>query len=131
MELIPLSLNPPLLVSQSPLLSPEECDTLIAWCHEANQRGISMAAMLHAVEDVEGKHVLQKLQRLVHHAVLGMDGTEADYVLPRYLHYPACVYDTHEDGRLYNNHLETVTVKELLPDGLHVDTNNNQQFRHW
>lgn len=126
--LIPLSLNPPLLVSRYPVLLPHECQTLIEFCQQAHQRGISVADILHAPEDIDGKHLLKNLQKLVHHSVLGLGGTEEDYVTPRYVHYPACDIGN-DDGD--KNVLEKVTVDQLLPDGLHVDTNNNKHFRHW
>ncbi len=127
-DLIPLSLNPPLLVSRYPVLTAHECQTLIECCQEATQCGISVADIMHGSEDSYGKHVLKRLQKLVHHSVLGLRGTEQDYIIPRYLHYPACDIGNDDNDK---SMLEKVTVDQLFPDGLHVDTNNNQHFRHW
>ena len=151
--LIQLSPNPLLFVSSSPLLTPKECEIVSEWCRDVEKRGDSIEDLLrnhenhiknpHSKEptdhpqDRKGIQVMRKLQRLVHHSVLGLGGSprqksnlhvEDDYVVPRFLHYQSTEGRTRQEC---NDHWNSVTVDQLIPDGLHVDTNNNKHFRHW
>lgn len=90
----------------------------------------------HYEKDRNGIQVMRKLQRLVHHSVLGMGSVKAsrdsevvgDYIVPRFLHYRSSGART---ARECIHNWDSVTVDQLIPDGLHVDTNNNKHFRHW
>ena len=153
--LIPLSPNPLLFVSSSPLLTPQECEIVSEWCRAVETRGESIADLLRSNNQKNIKHpqeeghdphydqkgilVMKKLQRLVHHSVLGMGSTnrsqdskvsvvEDDYVVPRFLHYQSSEGRTRQEC---HDDWQSVTVDQLIPDGLHVDTNNNKHFRHW
>lgn len=144
--LIPISPNPLLFVSSSPLLTPQECEIVSKWCRDVEKNGESIEDLLRRSDhpesintnpdhhhDQHGILVMKKLQRLVHHSVLGMGSTSNDsplqvvgddYVVPRFLHYQSPSEKTNDDWN-------SVTVDQLIPDGLHVDTNNNKHFRHW
>lgn len=146
--LIPLSPNPLLFVSSSPLLTPQECEIVSEWCRRVEKRGESIEDKLRNIENIKnpqkeadddrkGLFVMKRLQRLVHHSVLGMGSRNSkesnvavmdDYVVPRFLHYESTEGRTRQEC---NDHWNSVTVDQLIPDGLHVDTNNNKHFRHW
>ena len=123
--LIPLSSNPLLFVSSEPILSKQECQTLSQWCraHAApGQASLTVSkSMLSDLSPAAQK--LTELRRKIQYDLLGLtdDNGNDDNVMPRYLHYP-------EGTEEYTPLMDAPT---LLPDGLHVDTNNNMHFRHW
>jgi hypothetical protein len=100
-----LSLDPPIFVSTTPLLSLQECATLSQHFQGASP-SVQSQAVLVALQ--------QRLDRL-------LGRSDAQPVTPRYLCY---------------NPSSSVAVPAkassdwLLPDGLHVDTNNGFLFRY-
>jgi hypothetical protein len=124
-----LSSDPLLFVSTEPILTKEECRILLDLYR--NDAGPSSTVALHT-RDVDpsteepstaGARLLERLQQWVHHSLLGYEDDE--YVVPRFVSYP----DDDKDGKRIDS--SNVNKENLLPDGLHVDTNGNQQFRHW
>jgi hypothetical protein len=130
--MIPLATDPLLFVSSQPILTENECKCLMEWC-VAVEGHSSLKEALQA-EDAhgrknepvsEGATLFWRVQRWVHHELLGNHKNSTDYVVPRFVFYEEPDDDeTIELGK----GMEATT---LLPDGLHVDTNGNQQFRHW
>jgi hypothetical protein len=100
-----LSLDPPIFVSTAPLLSLQECATLSH--HFRGSPTVQSQAVLVALQ--------QRLDRL-------LGRSDAQPVTPRYLCYEP------------SSSSVAVTAKAssdwLLPDGLHVDTNNGFLFRY-
>ena len=126
--LVPLATDPLLCTSSQPILTQQECATLMEWCKQAEDESLTKALLAEEVDDngepmSEGAKILWKVQQYVHHELLGNDG--GDYVVPRYLHY-SC-----QDGDSSLKAECGMDSKRLLPDGLHVDTNGSQHFRHW
>jgi hypothetical protein len=126
-EMIPIATDPLLCVSSQPILSKDECDCLLEWCKQVDTRYQSLTVGLQKeqVDDngqpaSRGAKVLWKVQQWVHGQLL--DSTDEEtIVVPRFVYYP--------NGNL--NVSEPITAANLLPAGLHVDTNGNQQLRHW
>jgi hypothetical protein len=119
--------DPLLLTSSQSIISSSECKTLIDYCqsklHVDSQSGMLTTSCdinpelfeQDLIERKKGAIILQNVQQMLL-ATLGLNEWEA--VMPRYIYY------TDEDCSID----ETVT---LLPDGLHVDSNNGKFFRHW
>ncbi|KAL3804347.1 hypothetical protein HJC23_011275 [Cyclotella cryptica] len=123
-NMIPLS-NPPLLLlqSSSPIISRQECNLL---CQYFEQQEPNLNTSNHPVldknqirqaEDIlcNVRHVIDKLTNCPSH----LD----EMPVPRYIRY---------DAKLTSRDIlqSPDFVNVLLPDGLHVDTNNGKLFRH-
>lgn len=99
-----LSASPLLFTSTQPLLTSSECQTL---SNHFGGRETSEGA---------GEYVLAKLQSTLDH-LLARDSQEGP-VTPRFLQYEPTLA------------MDAQSTDELLPDGLHVDTNNGKLFRY-
>mmetsp|Transcript_14006 Transcript_14006/g.20699 ORF Transcript_14006/g.20699 Transcript_14006/m.20699 type:complete len:321 (-) Transcript_14006:161-1123(-) len=124
LKLIPVSREPIMLMSSRPLLSLEECDVLSNYLLHCNNNNITAgtASTTEASSsgnnqnEYTGKQLLQRLQDQLD-SLTGFSTHEGDQI--RYV-----VYDPTDDN--------VATPQEellLLPDGLHVDTNNGKYFR--
>jgi len=108
-QLCPLSLEPLILVSKEdqPILSERECQTLL----RRNR------------DDPRHQKVLSKLQKRIDQ-LLGRSSDQEGIIQPRYLHYEP-------DVDVQISVTDTISSPHrLLPDGLHVDTNNGYWFRY-
>jgi hypothetical protein len=111
-SLIPLSAWPLILVSSQPLLTEDECSIISHYC----QQNLSPSGTVEMEETFSrGAQILQRTQHFLDD-ILARPCGEAP-VLPRYLTY------TSSDAPIDS-------VEALLPDGLHVDTNNGFLFRY-
>lgn len=117
--------DPLLLTSSQPIISSSECKTLIDYCQSKLQVD-SQSGMLctscdinreifeqDLIERKKGAIILKNVQQMLLET-LGLN--EQEGVMPRYIFY------TDEDCSM---------DETLLPDGLHVDSNNGKFFRHW
>ncbi len=131
-KLKPLSFNPILVESSRPILSPYECQVLSSWV--SAQPSLDFAALeAGLLKGEEGAKILASVQKLLCE-VLVIDKNEI--VMPKYLKYTYVgnVGDIQGNGsgdRRGTRYLKDYKVEDLLPDGLHVDTNNGKYFRHW
>jgi hypothetical protein len=125
----PLSMDPLLFKSQTPILTKDECDTLVTWVR--SQPSLDLLALQNGLNrGDEGAKLLQRVQTILDAVLLNNNG---DIVMPKYLSY-TCRDPTHnvyENNAQVPRTLEEYEVDDLLPDGLHVDTNNGKYFRHW
>lgn len=125
----PLSLNPLICTSAKAILTPIECQVLSKWCREVVQREgkLTQEALTNSyLNGEEGAIIMIQLQQRLEGDILGYPKiTEGDpcYVLPRFISYRY-----KEGDSVDRSNLSTST---LIPDGLHVDTNNSKHFRHW
>ena len=122
--MIPLS-NPPLLLLQStsPIISKEDCDLLSAYFEQQDTTPesthypiLDQYQMIHAEALLDHvRNVIDKVTNCPSHA--------DEMQVPRYVRYNAkCTsLDMFNSPDFCN---------VLLPDGLHVDTNNGKLFRH-
>ena len=115
-QMIPLS-NSPLLLLQStfPIISRQECDLLSQYFRGGNEseqnKGKEKAeANLHRVQE--------KIDRLTN-----CPSHSHEMQTPRYARYDAKLTSMEKL-------ISSDFVNDLLPDGLHVDTNNGKLFRH-
>jgi hypothetical protein len=125
-KLVPLSTNPRLFASSDPLLSKQDSEQLRQWCKENLQPNKTIHPSLFDRRSDELPSLLQRLRDHVD-AMVGYDGT-GEEVMVRYLSY------TTNSGTIHHDHSVSepcLTTSVLLPDGLHVDTNNGKFFRHW
>ena len=125
-QMIPLS-SPPLLLLQSsaPVLSKEDCETLIEYFdHITYGDGGDASCDLDTTLNEYASSLLGKLQNIID-TVTNCPGHDGETDLPRYVRYhPRVIID---DGILS----DPKRLNELLlPDGCHVDTNNGYLFRH-
>ena len=112
-KMIPLCQSPLLLESSAPIISKEECSILIQHFDEQHQSS-SAEAILQKIH-----HVISKVTNCPRH-----DGEKE----PRYVRYNTKIIDEQHTKQLQ---LDTKRFTDnLLPDGLHVDTNNGMLFRH-
>ena len=129
----PLSLNPLICSSKKALLTSEECLTLSQWCRDVvEQRGkLTDEALEHGkANGQEGAQIMVRLQRILEEEVLGFHpntSEDKDYVLPRFISY----HNTDDRSLVCINLGDKSDMSSLIPDGLHVDTNNSKHFRHW
>jgi hypothetical protein len=130
----PLSFHPLLFTSAEPILSESQCTTLQSWIQAKTpqaQNPLDQTLFQRAIEEKEeGALILQSLQKAIASLLAEEKGCENSHVqfpcpssiFGIFIHgYPASI--TKELGEY--------TVHDLLPDGLHVDTNNAKHFRHW
>ena len=112
-QMIPLA-NPPLLLLQSAsqIINPHECNLLSRFFEQVTDSEESKAAeaILHRV-----KEIIDEVTNCPRHA--------GEMQIPRYARYDAKCISMDEL-------LSEDFVDKLLPDGLHVDTNNGKLFRH-
>ncbi len=126
-----LSNNPLIFQSTQPILSKTECGILSKWCrHMIDTRGDLYQDSLDEgiAKNEEGALLLRRVQQALHTNLLGLDELNDEMVLPRYI-----FYTEEEDGieESESKDSKDFTVEDLLPGGLHVDTNNSKFFRHW
>jgi hypothetical protein len=81
-----------------------------------------------ALERGEEGALLLKYVQLMLDTVLGISH-EDEPVMPRYLSYSTSNDD--DDGQNRPLSVKDYDAHHLLPDGLHVDTNNGKHLRHW
>ena len=118
-KMIPLCQSPLLLESSSPIVSREECSILIQHFDEQHQtrtghQTSSAEAILRKIH-----HVIAKVTNCPRH-----DGEKE----PRYVRYDTKIIDEQHTKQLQLDPKRF--TDNLLPDGLHVDTNNGMLFRH-
>lgn len=125
-KLVPLSTNPLLFASSDPLLTEQDVEKLRQWCKDNLQPNQTIHPSLF---DRGSDELPSLLQRLRDHmdAMVGYDGT-GEEVMARYLSYTANPEAIDGDDSVSE---PCLTTSLLLPDGLHVDTNNGKFFRHW
>ena len=129
----PLSLNPLICSSTKALLTSEECITLSQWCRDVvEQEGklTDEALEYGKANGQEGAQIMVRLQQILEEKILGHHPTitnEKQYVLPRFISY----HNTDDRSLKYINFGDKSDMYSLIPDGLHVDTNNSKHFRHW
>ena len=109
-KMIPLCQSPLLLESSAPIISKEECSILIQ--HFEQHQSSSAEAILQKIHDL-----IANVTNCPRH-----DGGND----PRYVRY-----DTKIKQDIQHMQLNPKSFTDnLLPDGLHVDTNNGKLFRH-
>ena len=128
-QMVPLSC-PPLLLLQSsaPVISKEECDSLIEYFdyltspteHDYPHNNIDN---LDATQIEHAKSLLDDVHNIVD-TVTNCPKHDGETKLPRYVRY----YPTVIDEDILSDPKSFSQV--LLPDGVHVDTNNGKLFRH-
>lgn len=112
LPLKPVSTDPLLLVSTQPVLSPFECHTLSDY-FQKQQLGGQGAEVLHSLQD--------RLDTLICRPPQDCH----DRVQPRFLSYQPC------NKKQKQKPTDALALQKwLLPDGLHVDTNNGKFFRY-
>eukprot|EP00956_Cyclotella_meneghiniana_P018739 scaffold31512_cov23-Cyclotella_meneghiniana.AAC.1 len=112
-RMVPLA-NPPLLMLKSsyPIINPRECNLLSRYFEQDTDPEENKAA----------EAILDRVKEIIDN-VTNCQGHAGETQLPRYVRYDEkCIS---MDELLSGNF-----VDELLPDGLHVDTNNGKLFRH-
>lgn len=131
-SLIHISNDPLLLESSDALITPSQCDILTKYFQSKLQVDAETGSLLTScdmnqnayendlIRNEPGAIILRDLQNVLL-KLLGLDSSEA--VLPRYIYYT-------ENDRDLSEHTNNVR-NNLLPDGLHVDSNNGKFFRHW
>ena len=156
-KLSQLSSNPLLFVSSSssssssasasdddePLLSSNECQILQSWCQNNLIPNESVPSRLWSNHNEyaddnnnndEGLKILTKLKRVIDE-IVGHTKVDDSALTVRYISYDSSDHDMeqrcHPSSSTTTNKPLPTTTYELLPDGLHVDTNNGQHFRHW
>lgn len=129
----PMSLDPLMFTSTTPLLSDSQCQKLSQWCRQVIQNNGSLTKEI-LIKDLnegrEGAQIMEYLQKKIHEDLLGLStscdqNVQDDYVIPRFISY-----DDKDQNDIINSN-EKINVSSLLPDGLHVDTNNSKHFRHF
>ncbi len=125
----PLSLNPLICESAQSILTHNECQILSNWCRNVVRRDgkLTQESLVSGLsENDEGAKIMLRLQQRLEDDILGypkkMDSL-TEYVLPRFISYRHG-----ENEKVDRRNLSRDT---LIPDGLHVDTNNSKHFRHW
>lgn len=134
-----LSSNPLLFSSQKSILSKEECQTLSSWCQSTIQKrggNLNNNVLLEGIANQEeGALLLKRLQQILHSDLLGFDKDLEEMVIPRYISYDEDEYgadmNTSSSSYKYGKDIQNYKVEDILPDGLHVDTNNSKFSRHW
>ncbi len=129
-----LSKDPLMFQSTKPILDKHECGILSKWCkHLIETRGdLEEDSLEQGIANrEEGALLLRRVQEQLHMDLLGLDEKDDEMVLPRYIFYTEW-----EDGiQRYESSkpkdTKDYTLEDLLPGGLHVDTNNSKFFRHW
>lgn len=111
-KMIPLCQSPLLLESSAPIISKEECSILIQ--HFEQDQSSSAEAILQKIHNV-----IAKVTNCPRH-----DGEKE----PRYVRYDTKIIDEQHTKQLQLDSKKF--TDNLLPDGLHVDTNNGMLFRH-
>ncbi len=159
-KLEPLAINPLIFSSAKPILTPLECQTLKQWCRDVvlQYNGkLPQEALDFGIEHhEEGALLMIRLQRILEEDLLGhyyatdtadntdntnntggtFESNENGYVLPRFISYhyndDDCNDSTNDsDGNDGAGSIDYNDLSALIPDGLHVDTNNSKHFRHW
>jgi hypothetical protein len=122
--MIPLS-KPPLLLLQSstPIIS-IECCSLISRYFE-HQMGNSVNASQMDKSEIQVAETIVKDVHDIIDTVTNCPRHDGEIQLPRYVRYDTTFVDG--ENMMQNPKL---FMKALLPDGLHVDTNNGKLFRH-
>ena len=124
-QMVPLSC-PPLLLLQSsaPVISKEECDSLIEYFdYITSPTGDYNIDKLDATQIEYAKSLLDDVHNIVD-TVTNCPKHDGETKLPRYVRY----YPTVIDEDILSDPKSFSQV--LLPDGVHVDTNNGKLFRH-
>eukprot|EP00984_Skeletonema_dohrnii_P005508 scaffold1938_cov114-Skeletonema_dohrnii-CCMP3373.AAC.8 len=113
---------PPLLLLQSsaPIISNEQCATLIEYFDHINTGGDTT---LDATQTDNAKSILGDVHDIID-KVTNCPRHDGEAKLPRYVRYHPRLID--EEALFDSKKLNDV----LLPDGCHVDTNNGKLFRH-
>ena len=129
----PVSFNPLTFISSNPLLTEPQCRILSHWCRKiVKEKGqMTKDILLQAVyEGSEGAQIMLHLQKEIHEKVLGLSSPNDNdsYVIPRFISYNSNGQKGH-DTKIKS--VDVHTSSKLLPDGLHVDTNNGKHFRHF
>ena len=109
-KMIPLCQSPLLLESSAPIISREECSILIQ--HFDEHQSSSAEAILQKIHDL-----IANVTNCPRH-----DGENE----PRYVRYDTKIKQDMQQLQLNPKSF----TDNLLPDGLHVDTNNGKLFRH-
>ena len=127
LQLIPKAINPIMFTSSVPLLTKVQCEKLATWCQTviAKYGTLTNDALIKDLDDdKEGAQIMVQLQKIIHENIMGLKGSDDydDYVMPRYISYIEPEKQTI---------LDNMDAVSLLPDGLHVDTNNSKHFRHF
>ena len=122
--MIPLS-KPPLLLLQSstPIIS-IECCSLISRYFEQQMGNSVDAFQLDNSEIQAAETILQDVRDIID-TVTNCPRHDGEIQLPRYVRYDTTFVDG--ENMMQNPKL---FMTALLPDGLHVDTNNGKLFRH-
>jgi hypothetical protein len=114
---------PPLLLLQSsaPIISNEQCATLIEYFDHINAEGDTT---LDATQTDNAKSILGDVHDIID-KVTNCPKHDGEAKLPRYVRYHPRLID--EEALFDSKKLKNDV---LLPDGCHVDTNNGKLFRH-
>ncbi|KAL7512305.1 hypothetical protein ACHAXN_009242 [Cyclotella atomus] len=118
LRMIPVS-NPPLLLLQSsfPIVTKEECQLLTQYFERTDTDQMAKASQ------TEAELILRRVQNIID-KVTNCPRHSGEMQMPRYVRYEAKATSSLEKL------LSPEFVDVLLPDGLHVDTNNGKLFRH-
>lgn len=123
-QMTPLSC-PPLLLLQSsaPIISNEQCATLIEYFDHISASGDGTSLALDATQIYNALSLLGDVHDIIDR-VTNCPRHDGEIQVPRYVRYhPRQIND---EVRFDSKMLSDV----LLPDGCHVDTNNGKLFRH-
>lgn len=120
-QMIPLS-NPPLLLLQSstPIISREECNILSRYFE--NEAASKDSTYAFSEDQERAKAILHRVTHTID-LVTNCRSHESERQIPRYVRYDA-------KASSLDQLMSRDFIDVLLPDGLHVDTNNGQLFRH-
>ena len=124
-QMVPLSCPPLLLLqSSSPVISKEDCDSLIEYFdYITSSTDDDYIVNLDATQIEHAKSLLDDVHNIVD-TVTNCPKHDGESKLPRYVRY----YPTVIDEDILSDPKSFSQV--LLPDGIHVDTNNGKLFRH-
>ena len=124
-QMVPLSETPLLLMkSSTPIISREGCLLLSRYFDQRSNADENNSA--YQLDKVE-IHRAETLLRVVHDVidkVTNCPKHDGEMQMPRYVRYNSVIID--EKSMLHPGIFRDI----LLPDGLHVDTNNGKLFRH-
>ena len=124
-QMVPLSETPLLLLqSSTPIISREGCLLLSRYFDQQSNADENDRAYQLDKVDI---HRAETLLRVVHDVIDKLTNClkhDGEMQMPRYVRYDSVIID--EKSMLYPSIFRDI----LLPDGLHVDTNNGKLFRH-
>jgi hypothetical protein len=136
LPLFPLSRSPLLLMSSQPVATEEECKILMELFDTIMEEDLDLSQLKQTISQDGAWTILERIQNQIDEWVES-PRHDGESPLPRYVTYEPV--DSSYNGSKSRDSIRhpndkwnkpTPRSNDLLPDGLHVDTNNSQHFRH-